>query len=59
MIKLVVNNLVEIIEEIIEKRKTVLLQFSAGCICNCSLMKPKFRRLSADEVNIKFLVVAA
>lgn len=55
MIELTADNLAEIIAE----HDTVLVQFSAGWCGNCRLMKPKFKRLSAELPNTTFVVVDA
>jgi len=55
MIELAEDNLADIISQ----NPTVLVQYSAGWCGNCRLMKPKFKRLSADQENAMFVIVDA
>lgn len=55
MIELTEDNLAEIVAE----NDTVLVQYSAGWCGNCRLMKPKFKRLSAELPNVVFVMVDA
>ena len=60
------NNYFEMIElnednlqEIVLQNKKVIVQYSAGWCGNCRLMKPKFKRLSAENEAISFVIVDA
>ncbi len=55
MIELAEDNL----DSIIAKHETVLVQYSAGWCGNCRLMKPKFKRLGAEQANATFVIVDA
>jgi len=55
MIELAEDNLADIISQ----NPTVLVQYSAVWCGNCRLMKPKFKRLSADQENAMFVIVDA
>lgn len=55
MIELAEDNL----EQIIAENKTVLVQYSAGWCGNCRLMKPKFKRLAADQIDALFVIADA
>ena len=45
--------------EVISQNKIVLVQFSAGWCGNCRIMKPKFKKKSADNDDIPFVIVDA
>jgi thiol-disulfide isomerase/thioredoxin len=45
--------------EVIAKNETVLVQFSATWCGNCRIMKPKFKKLAAENETIPFLIVDA
>ena len=55
MIELAEDNLADIILQ----NPTVLVQYSAVWCGNCRLMKPEFKRLSADQENAMFVIVDA
>lgn len=55
MIELEEDNLAEVLA----LHDTVLVQYSAGWCGNCRLMKPKFKRLSAEQPNATFILVDA
>lgn len=55
MIELEEDNLAEVLA----LHDTVLVQYSAGWCGNCRLMKPKFKRLSAEQQNATFILVDA
>lgn len=55
MIELAEDNL----DQLIAAHETVVVQYSAGWCGNCRLMKPKFKRLSAEQPNATFVVVDA
>ena len=44
---------------VVANNQTVMVQFSAGWCGNCRLMKPKFKRLSAENEQIAFILVDA
>ncbi|MFV0248985.1 MAG: thioredoxin family protein [Tenacibaculum sp.] len=45
--------------QIISDNKTVMVQFSASWCGNCRIMKPKFKKLSAENNNIAFVIADA
>jgi thiol-disulfide isomerase/thioredoxin len=47
------------LQEIIEKEDTVIVQYSAGWCGNCRIMKPKFKKLAAENETAAFIVVDA
>ena len=47
------------LEKLVAGNETVLVQFSAGWCGNCRLMKPKFKRMSAENDGITFVLVDA
>lgn len=55
MIELEEDNLSEIIAE----HEIVVVLYSAGWCGNCRLMKPKFKRFSAEQDNATFVMVDA
>ncbi len=55
MIELAEDNLAEIIAQ----HQIVLVQYSAGWCGNCRLMKPKFKRLSAEQAGAVFVIADA
>lgn len=55
LIELAEDNL----QSIIANNEKTIVQYSAGWCGNCRLMKPKFKRLSAENESIKFIIVDA
>jgi thiol-disulfide isomerase/thioredoxin len=55
MIELAEDNLAALIAE----HQNVVVQYSAGWCGNCRLMKPKFKRLAAEQANATFVMVDA
>ena len=47
------------LQEEIQKNEKVLVQYSAGWCGNCRIMKPKFKKMSLENVNMHFLMVDA
>jgi thiol-disulfide isomerase/thioredoxin len=45
--------------EIISTNEMVMVQFGAGWCGNCKITKPKFKRLSTENENVKFVYVDA
>ncbi len=45
--------------EVIAENDTVVVQYMAGWCGNCRVMKPKFKKLSAENENATFLLVDA
>jgi len=45
--------------ELVAREKLVLVQFSAGWCGNCRIMKPKFRKMSAELEEAIFVIVDA
>ena len=55
MIELENDNL----QEIINENDEVIVQYGAAWCGNCRLVKPKFKRLSGEYDNVKFIYVDA
>ncbi len=47
------------LRELVDQHDTVVVQYSAGWCGNCRIMKPKFKRLSAEQENTVFILVDA
>ena len=47
------------LSELLQEHKNVVVQYSAGWCGNCRLMKPKFKRLSAENEGTTFIIVDA
>ena len=47
------------LQEEIQKNEKVLVQYSAGWCGNCRIMKPKFKKMSLENINMHFLMVDA
>lgn len=47
------------LQEVVNDNELVIVQYGATWCGNCRIMKPKFKRLSGDHENIKFLYVDA
>ena len=47
------------LQSVVAGNETVMVQYSAGWCGNCRLMKPKFKRLSAENEGITFVLVDA
>lgn len=45
--------------EVISQNDTVVVQYMAGWCGNCRVMKPKFKKLAAENENTTFLLVDA
>lgn len=45
--------------EVIENENTVVVQYMASWCGNCRVMKPKFKKLAAENENMTFLLVDA
>ncbi|WP_031425517.1 thioredoxin family protein [Flavimarina sp. Hel_I_48] len=45
--------------DIVENNETVVVQYMASWCGNCRLIKPKFKKLSAEHENATFLLVDA
>ena len=54
-IELKEDNLAQVVAE----NDTVLVQYSAGWCGNCRIMKPKFKKLAAENEDIPFYYVDA
>ncbi|UZH55454.1 thioredoxin family protein [Salinimicrobium tongyeongense] len=55
MRELTEDNLAEVVAE----NDTVVVQYMAGWCGNCRVMKPKFKKLAAENENATFLLVDA
>lgn len=55
MINLEQDNL----EEVVKQNDLVVVQYGAGWCGNCRMIKPKFKNLSEQHENIKFIYVDA
>ena len=47
------------LQDLITKEEKVVVQFSASWCGNCRIMKPKFKKLAAENDEIPFLYVDA
>ena len=47
------------LQDLISKNDKVVVQFSASWCGNCRIMKPKFKKLAAENENIPFYYVDA
>lgn len=45
--------------QIVSDNKTVVVQFSATWCGNCRIMKPKFKKLAAENEGVSFVVADA
>ncbi|MEM9986899.1 MAG: thioredoxin family protein [Bacteroidota bacterium] len=45
--------------QVIDANDKVVVQYSAGWCGNCRIMKPKFKKLSAEQQSITFVVIDA
>ncbi|MCT8341002.1 thioredoxin family protein [Luteirhabdus pelagi] len=49
----------DVLKEYVEEEKDVVVQFSASWCGNCRLMKPKFKKLSGETENFRFVMIDA
>ena len=49
----------DILQDLVSKNEKVVVQFSASWCGNCRIMKPKFKKLAAENENINFVLVDA
>ena len=47
------------LQDLVSKNEKVVVQFSASWCGNCRIMKPKFKKLAAENENIPFYYVDA
>jgi len=47
------------LSDVVASESTVIVQYSATWCGNCRIMKPKFKKLSTEHVDIKFVIVDA
>ena len=47
------------LQDVLNDHSEVIVQYSAGWCGNCRLMKPKFKRLSAENEGIAFVIADA
>jgi len=47
------------LNHIVETNKKVVVQYSAGWCGNCRIMKPKFKKLAAENPDTTFVIVDA
>ncbi len=47
------------LQEVISQNEKVVVQFSAGWCGNCRIMKPKFKRMSAEHEGMTFVIIDA
>ncbi len=47
------------LKEVVNQEETVVVQYSAGWCGNCRIMKPKFKKLAAENGNVSFVIVDA
>ena len=47
------------LQQIVADNEKVVVQYSASWCGNCRIMKPKFKKLAAENENISFVIVDA
>jgi thiol-disulfide isomerase/thioredoxin len=47
------------LQEVVDKNSRVVVQYSAGWCGNCRIMKPKFKKLAAENETNEFVLVDA
>src|SRR6056297_1746571 len=47
------------LQEVVDSEGTVIVQYSAGWCGNCRIMKPKFKKLAAENESSTFVMVDA
>lgn len=47
------------LQEIVDSKGTVIVQYSAGWCGNCRIMKPKFKKLANENETTTFVIVDA
>ncbi|MAO10195.1 MAG: thiol reductase thioredoxin [Flavobacteriaceae bacterium] len=47
------------LKQLVEEEQNVVVQYAASWCGNCRLMKPKFKKLSNETENFKFVLVDA
>ncbi len=47
------------LQEQVQEGDQVIVQYSAGWCGNCKIMKPKFKKLSTEMPNVKFIIADA
>lgn len=47
------------LKQIVDGNEKVVVQYSASWCGNCRIMKPKFKKLAAENENIAFVIVDA
>ena len=47
------------LQDVVNQNQKVAVQFSASWCGNCRIMKPKFKKLSAEKEDITFVIVDA
>ncbi len=47
------------LRQIVDSNEKVAVQYSASWCGNCRIMKPKFKKLAAENENITFVIVDA
>ena len=45
--------------EIVSSENIVVVQYSAGWCGNCRIMKPKFKKMAAENENVTFVIADA
>lgn len=47
------------LQELVDNNETVLVQYAASWCGNCRIMKPKFKKMAAENEKISFVIVDA
>ena len=47
------------LQELVASQPKVIVQYSAGWCGNCRIMKPKFKKMSAENEGISFVLIDA
>ena len=49
----------DILKSIVEENEKVVVQYGASWCGNCRIMKPKFKKMAAENEDVAFLIVDA
>ena len=47
------------LQQLVASQSKVIVQYSAGWCGNCRIMKPKFKKMAAENESISFVVIDA
>ena len=49
----------DILDQVVADNAKVVVQYSAGWCGNCRIMKPKFKKMAAENEGISFVIIDA